>query len=142
MDKSILDASVVIKWFVKEQDRDKAITYLTAFQNNEVVLIFPSLLFYELGNVLIKKKATIGLINEVMVKFQQLNLLGLEIQDIGLLSFRQIYQNSIEYSLTFYDAAYLTLMQKENCQFVTADRKLFEKVHKNFKAVKLLSDLF
>lgn len=139
MDKSILDASVVIKWFVKEQDRDKAITYLTAFQNNEVVLIFPSLLFYELGNVLIKKKATMSLIDEIMVKFQQLNLLGLEIQDTGLLSFRQIYQNSIEYSLTFYDAAYLTLMQEERCEFVTADRKLFEKVHKNLRGVKLLS---
>lgn len=139
MDKSILDASVVIKWFVKEQDRDKAITYLTAFHNNEVALIVPSLLFYELGNVLIKKKATMSLINEIMVKFQQLNLLGLEIQDIGLLSFRQIYQNSIEYSLTFYDAAYITLMQKENCRFVTADGKLFQKVQKAFAGVKLLS---
>lgn len=140
MDKSILDASVVIKWFVEEQDRDKAITYLTAFQNNELGLIVPSLLFYELGNVLIKKKATMTLINEVMVKFQQLNSLGLEIQDIGLSSFRQIYQNSIKYGLTFYDASYLTLMQEENCRFITADGKLFQKVHKNFKGIKLLSD--
>lgn len=133
----ILDVSVIVKWFIDEQDSNQALVYLSAFQNDQITIIVPSLLFYELGNILVSKKAAVDRVGEIMIML--LNL-GLEIEDIGLRWFRKIYQNSIEYSLTFYDSAYITLLQKENCQFITADQKLFEKVHKVFSGIKLLSD--
>lgn len=135
MAKHILDASVIIKWFINEEESDKALSYLEAFQNNKIVIIVPSLMFYELGNTIINKKGSVSMASGIMQKLQELNL---EVEDLGLKSFRKIYQNAIEYSLTFYDAEYLTLMQKENCQFITADKKLYEKVKKYYTAIKLL----
>lgn len=134
--KIILDASVIIKWFIDEEDGDKAILYLDYLQNNQITIIVPSLIFYELGNVLISKKASVDMAGETIAMLQNL---GLEIADIGLQAFRKIYQNSLEYALSFYDAAYITLFQKENCEFVTADQKLFQKVHRSFAGAKLLS---
>lgn len=138
MEKSILDVSVIIKWFVQEEDSDKALVFLNSLKNNKVNIIVPTLLFYELGNVLISKNISVDIVGEIIAMLQNLSL---EIQDIGLASFRKIYQNSVEYSITFYDAAYITLLQKEDCLFITADRKLFQKVNKVFLGAKLLSDL-
>lgn len=130
----ILDASVIIKWFIDEEDSDKALSYLDIIQNNQRAVIVPSLLTYEIGNILLNKKASVTMVGEIMNTLQNL---GLEVEDIGLKWFRKIYQNSIDYSITFYDSAYITLMQKENCEFITADKKLFQKVNKAFAGVKL-----
>lgn len=135
MGQNILDASVIIKWFVQEEDSDKALIFLNSFKNNKIEIIAPTLLFYELGNILISKKISVDMVGEIMTTLQNLSF---EIQDIGLQSFRKIYQNSIEYSITFYDAVYITLMQKEDCNFITADQKLFGKIHKAFSGAKLL----
>ena len=135
MAKNILDVSVILKWFTKEEDSDKAIAYLKAFQNNDTIIIVPSLLFYELGNAFIRKKESQYFIADIGLKLQNLQL---EVRDAGLLLFRKIYQNALDYSLTFYDASYLTLMQEENCEFITADKKLYDKVKKKFALVKLL----
>lgn len=133
--KVILDASVVIKWFVDEEDSDKAALYLNAFQQNQVLIIVPSLLFYEVGNFFVSHKAGPDRAGEAMLILHNLSL---DIQDVGLQWFRKIYQNSIEYGLTFYDATYITLLQNMNCEFVTADNKLFQKVNKAFSNIKLL----
>lgn len=135
MVKNILDASVILKWFTKEEDSDKAIVYLKAFQNNDITIIVPSLLFYELGNALISKKESKYFIADIGLKLQNLQL---EVRDVGLSWFRKICQNALDYSLTYYDASYLTLMQEENCEFITADKKLYEKVKKKFTLVHLL----
>ena len=131
----ILDASVVVKWFTQESDSDKAIEYLKSFQKNEITILVPSLLFYELGNTILKKGGSEKMIGAIQQKLQNLQL---EIRDIGLDWLKSIYQNSFEYSITFYDAAYVTLMQNKNCTFVTADKKLFEKTKKKFAGVTLL----
>lgn len=137
----ILDTSVVVKWFTPEEDKEKARSLLKDFYNDEIVIIFPALLFYELGNVLINKRISIGTVSEIMIKLQKLCSLGLVVEDIGLKWFKKIYQNSVEYSLTFYDAAYITLLQNKDGHFVTADTKLFQKVNKAFSNVKLLSEM-
>ncbi len=135
MEKINLDASVVIKWFTKEQDSDKAISYLKSFYNNEVIILVPSLLFYELGNILIQKKVLKKETAEIKKKLQDLQL---EVKDIGLEWFRKIYENSLEYSISFYDATYITLMQNKNCKFITADKKMYDKVKRTYTNIELL----
>ena len=56
--KKILDTSVIVKWFVKEEDSPEALQYLQEFRQGGIAIIIPTLLFYELGNALITKKAT------------------------------------------------------------------------------------
>lgn len=131
----VLDASVIIKWFIEEEGSDRADKYLQAYKNRQFSILVPTLLFYELGNILLAKKATAKQAGQIM---QDLHALNLTKTDIGYESFRKVFQNADELQITYYDASYLTLMQKESCEFVTADRKLYEKVRKIFTLVKFL----
>jgi predicted nucleic acid-binding protein len=51
----VLDTSVVAKVFIAEPDRDIAMAVLSAGIRGEATLLAPSLLLYELNNVLISK---------------------------------------------------------------------------------------
>lgn len=135
MEKIILDASVVIKWFTQEENSEKALKHLYRIKEGKTRLIVPELFFYELGNILLSKKASI---EDVKHAINDLNNLFIEQISVGHSFFRKTFQNAQELGITFYDASYITLMQKENCEFITADRKLYEKVNKSFALTKLL----
>ncbi|MBI2086207.1 type II toxin-antitoxin system VapC family toxin [Candidatus Daviesbacteria bacterium] len=135
MDKNILDASVVIKWFFLEEGSNRADLYLEKLRKREVVIIVPELLFYEVGNTLRSKKVQENDSDKIA---KQLLGLPFEKKQMDTVYFKKIMHNVGTFDLTFYDAAYITLMQEEHCEFVTADRKLFETVHKTFTGIKLL----
>lgn len=137
MDKNILDASVVIKWFFQEAGSDSADFYLEKLSKRELVICVPELLFYEVGNTLISKGVSINDSDSIAKE-----LLTLPFKKRGMDSkfFTKIVQNAKTFNLTFYDASYVTLTQEERCGFITADKKLFEKIHKKFKRVRLLSN--
>jgi predicted nucleic acid-binding protein len=48
----VLDASVVVKWFTKEENRDLAIEYRDQFLKGKIDIAMPDLVLYELANVL------------------------------------------------------------------------------------------
>lgn len=131
----VFDASVIIKWFIEEEGSDRADRYLQAYKDKQFSIFVPTLLFYELGNILLAKKATAKQVGQIMQNLHALNLIK---TDIGYESFRKVFQNADELQITYYDASYLTLMQKESCEFVTADRKLHERTKEKFALVKLL----
>lgn len=133
--EKIFDASVIIKWFINEEGSDKALIYLQDYKDKKFSIIAPTLLYYELGNILLAKKATEDQVSKIMVSLLALSLINV---DIGHDAFRKVFENAKELKITFYDAAYITLMQNRNCQFITADRKLYEKVRKKFSLVTLL----
>lgn len=135
MDKNILDASVIIKWFTKEEGSDQADLYLERLSKEEITIIIPHLLYYEIGNILIFKKIQQDDSNEIAKKLYSLPF---EVKQIDLASFKGIMHIAKTFSITFYDATYIALMNKEQCEFVTADRKLFQKVSKAFSGIKLL----
>ncbi len=135
MDKSILDASVIIKWFIKEEGSNQADLYLERLSKREIVIIVPELLFYEVGNTLTSYKVQEDHSNYIAKK---LYALPFEIKQIDFTYFRKIMHNAKTFGISFYDAAYITLMEEEHCEFITADRKLFQKVNKTFSGIKLL----
>ena len=134
--KLILDTSVVFKWFVSEAGSDKALEYLQDFLQGKIKILFPTLLFYELGNACLYSKIPVNEISHIMELLQRNSF---EVEDIGYTAFRKIYQNAFEYTLSYYDASYLTLSQKYDCELVTADKKLFNNLKKNFKRITLLN---
>ncbi len=135
MEKIILDASVVIKWFTQEVGSEKALKYLYLIKESKRYLILPQLFFYEIGNILISKQASM---KDAIYVITQLNNLPIEQEPTGHSSFRKVFQNAQELKITFYDASYITLMQQEDCEFVTADKNLYEKVRKKLSNIKLL----
>jgi len=49
---SVLDASVVLKWFVNEEDSDKAVRLRKQYYLGEREIVVPDLLLFEVSNAL------------------------------------------------------------------------------------------
>lgn len=133
--KIVLDTSVVLKWFVDEEGSETARGYLEDFFKGKYQIVFPTLIFYELGNACLQNSIPTDEIGKIIELLQKYNF---EIEDIGFGAFRKIYQNASEYKLTFYDASYVALMQKYNCELITADHALFHKVKNIFSNIRFL----
>lgn len=132
---TIIDTSVAVKWFSKEEGWEKADTILEKIQKGNLSVIVPSLFFYELGNVFLYKGESRDKIHSIKNSIQKLHI---TVASDELLHFENIYEAADKYNTTFYDAAYIALTIREQCEFITADKKLFAKVHRHLPHVKLL----
>jgi predicted nucleic acid-binding protein len=133
--EKVFDASVIIKWFIDEEGSDKALIHLQEYKNKKFSIIAPTLLYYELGNILLAKKATEDQVSKIMILLLELNIVNV---DIGHDAFRKVFENAQELEITYYDASYVTLMQKYDCELITADKKLYGKMKNKFTRIKLL----
>ena len=52
MERIVVDASVVVKWFVPEKDTGKALKLRDLYIRGDVELLSPTLLYYEVSNAL------------------------------------------------------------------------------------------
>jgi predicted nucleic acid-binding protein len=132
----VLDASVVLKWLFDDEDGGERATSLkdAHVAGHEIVAV-PELLFYEIGNVLATKtRLSEAAITEAFLLLWDFSL---ERFDLGLEEFQSGLALSRKYRMTLYDAAYVELSRRLKCTFVTADKKLYEKV-KSIKTVELL----
>lgn len=124
MNRFVVDASIVIKWFIPEIHAKEAVRLL----RKEAELLCPDLLLIEIGNVLWKKsrsgEVSIDVANQILIDMQALPLqiYGSEI----LLNDAWAIAN--QYDRTFYDSLYLALAKIEKCSFVSADFKLYSAI--------------
>jgi predicted nucleic acid-binding protein len=132
----VLDASVALKWiFTDEEGEDRAVRYRDRHISGEEVIAVPELFFYEIGNVL-ATKTSLG--NETASEaFSLLWNFDLEVFSLGWDEFLSSLALSRRFQITLYDASYIELAKKLGCDFVTFDKKLFEKV-RGLKRVKFL----
>jgi predicted nucleic acid-binding protein len=120
-----VDASVAVKWIVEEEHTDRALAlYFDASRADEVIVV-PSLLPIEVTNILRKKMRQEGLTRERATALLDLFLnFSIAIYNpVGL--YRQALVLADTYSLpAIYDAHYLALAQRLDCDLWTDDRKL------------------
>jgi predicted nucleic acid-binding protein len=57
----VVDSSIVIKWFVVESYSTEAFHLLDRYQNGELTLLAPDLLYAEIGNIVWKKHRLQGI---------------------------------------------------------------------------------
>ena len=141
MKRIVIDASVVLKWFLADEDFSKiALDLLDKYVSSKLEIVAPSLLEYEVLNGLqIARKR--GRIEHVKASMAVEGFLGLEIEKRDIASFYpRIMHFSDTYDLTMYDASYLGVADVEGIELVTADRNLSNRVKKNLKWIKRLSD--
>ena len=48
----VLDASVILKWFLEEENSEKAITLKDGHSRGEFLVVIPDLAIYEVANAL------------------------------------------------------------------------------------------
>jgi predicted nucleic acid-binding protein len=125
MTSHVVDASVVIKWFVDEVHAEAA----RRLQDDQYELFAADLLWPECGNILWKKVRR----GELTPDEARLVRGGLEQQPISALPSRLVLELALEVafdaSRTVYDSCYLALAMLIGCQLVTADQKLFNALH-------------
>lgn len=123
----VLDTSVIFKWFsTNEDNEDKALSLLSAHQDQKNIILVPNLLLYELANAWATKASLpLASIKTFLKDLQDANL------KIETVNFKLLEKAAIiakKYKTSLYDAVYIALAKQKKCQLITADEKLVEKV--------------
>lgn len=139
----VVDTSLAIKWILEEADSEMAEALLLEWSQKGIILYAPPLLAYEITNVLFKhvRKSEIS-IERAKGAFAEVLLLGIELdfpQDHAL-SLRAL-ELAQKYALpATYDAHYLALAERENCELWTADSRMWRTVQGKLLWVRNLSE--
>ncbi len=128
MEQIVADASVILKFFVKESDAESAEALRDAFISKEAEILIPSLLPYEVINGIRYSKAKRFSAAELKMVMQSIEEYGFIIFELN----NEIAERAIEmlgeYKITFYDAVYVALADITKSIFYTADEKLIRSV--------------
>ncbi len=132
----VLDASVIVKWFTREDKRKQALDIREQFINQEIDILIPDLTFYEVSNALRFNTD----FDEIDIRdaVESLFLMSLDIITPRKEILDRSIEISVKYNLSVYDSYYIALAELVDIDFVTSDKKLFEKVKNDFDFVRLL----
>jgi len=139
----IVDTSIALKWVMDEDDSAKATALLSRWLVQETTVLAPILLVYELTNAIYKhiRKGEIDL-NDASQALDDALLGFVEFDSLGDSSLsRRAIQLAHRYRLpATYDAHYLALAERENCEYWTADERLWNAVKSKLPWVHWLGD--
>lgn len=126
MTRLVIDASVAIKWVVTEEGSSDAVALLSG-----APLCAPDLMMAECANILWKKVAR----GELSAQVATLAARALEHAAVELHPMRALIERATQLAIDLdhpaYDCIYLALAQANGWQFVTADKRLLEKVERS-----------
>ena len=121
----VVDASVVIKWHVDEVDAEAA----EAVRRSAASVAVPELLFAETSSS-VWKLVRRGLLSaDEGEKIIESIVAGPFVVYSNRLLAKDALRIAIARDITPYDASYIALAISTRAEYVTADRKLFNKVH-------------
>ena len=139
---NVLDASVVLKWFVEEEDSVQALQLRGEFYAGEREIVAPDLLLFEVANAL--RYNPNFTVEEVQEAIETLFAMEIEIITPTSSLLAKTIKLAKSFDVTCYDAVYLALAEELVFEFITADEKFYRKVsEKNQSQVslRLLVDL-
>jgi predicted nucleic acid-binding protein len=123
-----IDASVVLKWYYQKEEKSvkKAFQLRDDYKLRRIDLIAPSLLVYELTNVLrYKKDLEREYIEEAVESIYEMRIL----REISKESMKEAVNLALESDITIYDASYLSFAEiQHHTPLITADLEFYEKV--------------
>ena len=123
--KTVVDASVAVKWFTKERGHMQASDLRRAHLEEKTLLVAPDLLVYEVANALRYNKNLVK--SDIKEAVRALKLLGVRLYPPSEELLGRAIDLAADYSITIYDASYLALAHELDAQLVTADKSLAEK---------------
>ena len=142
MERAVVDASVIVKWFVPEKDSEKAIRLLEKYSAGKLELITPTLAIYETLNALRFHPHYKLSSNELLDALKTLVELQITIEP-SIKAWSKSIQLSLKHEITIYDAMYAATAHEIGAYLITADRKLIGKLStvQNIKVQQLDIDI-
>lgn len=121
MKRYVVDASVVIQWYLPEQYSEHSERLLSP----SIELLCPDLLISEIGNTLWKhvRRAECSY-DEALAILDEIESPFLRVWSAALLA-GEALDIACRMNRTFYDSVYIALAVKTDCPMVTADLKLY-----------------
>jgi predicted nucleic acid-binding protein len=132
------DSSLLIKLTIGENDSEKAEAKWLEWNEKRIDVVAPRLILYEFVSALwqgVRRKAIeFQLAEEVLVRLLDLPL---------IISDSPLHASALRLSNDFglpssYDAHYLALAQELDCEFWTADERLYNAVRDSFPLIRWL----
>lgn len=124
----VLDASVVLKWILRDEDgATRALEFRERHLSGTETIAVPELLFYEVGNTMVWSRRLTD--QEAEASWEGLRAVALDVYSLrshGMLRAMALARNG---GLSVYDATYIALAERLECDLVTADIKLARKLH-------------
>jgi predicted nucleic acid-binding protein len=134
---ALLDTSVAVKWFVTEEDSERATSLRRAHLWDEIQLYVPDLLLMELANAL---RYTDRLSEEkILEDLATFSALDISIVPFSIEVLRSSVAHGLEQDLAVYDAYFLAVAQDLGIPFITADRKMLSRLTAEDGALSLES---
>lgn len=113
----VLDASAVLKWFLREEESEKMRLLLEKITSRELEVHVPELVFLEVANALRYAKLSE---EDVVEGMRALMMLGFHVHSFGEI-FEDAVRIAFEGDLTIYDSIYLALSKRLGAPLVTYD---------------------
>ena len=136
--KLVVDASVVVKWYVEEEYSAQALKIFEDYSDGKFDLLSVHLMPFEVLNAL-RYNPAMG-VRDIERAGESLSRSQITLFPI----LDGLYLDSIriatEYGITIYDSTYLALAESAECDLCTADEKFVKRIESNGN-LKLLRDM-
>ena len=119
--KTVIDASVIVKWFVDEEGTEKALKLRADHIDGRILIAVPELLFLEVLNALRYKGATIRKLNEANDALWDIQL---QVEKTNKFILEKANELAMKHNLSLYDAIYLAFAIVNGSPLITADKQL------------------
>ena len=141
--KVVVDANIAVKWAITEEDSDRAEALLVEWNRQKKSMLAPALFVYEITNILLQKvrRGEITLTRAQQAASFILDT-GVEIYwpinpDLPINALHLAHEHKLPAT---YDAHYLAYTELEQCEFWTADKRLYNSVKDKLSWVRLMAD--
>src|SRR5437879_1776778 len=135
----VVDASVVVKWFIPEPYSSNAESLLVGFRNHQFILAAPDHVVAEVANALWQRSTLRGeiSISEAAGSCSDFLQIGLQLHPTpGLIEAALRLACLVRHPV--YDMLYVALASERQCEFITADRKMVNKLASAYPFVRWL----
>ena len=124
MKTSVVDTSVVIKWFFEEKGSKEAQKLKEDHLNGKLKLCTLDLLLYEFASAFKNYKSKKIEEKDFRIAITTLQSLALSSYSLGFHELSYLFNLSRKLNISIYDCSYILLSKKLHCPLYTADQKL------------------
>ncbi|MFX1514764.1 MAG: type II toxin-antitoxin system VapC family toxin [Promethearchaeota archaeon] len=128
--KIVVDASLVVKWFISEEYSNLALEIRDHFVEGQIELYAPNLLHYEVLNAL--KYSNLFSRENLADAVTSLENYGIIQLPLNGEYAQKTMQLAVEQNISIYDAAYVSLTDVMGIIAYSADKKLVDTVQKDY----------